>query len=94
MKQIGETRVKSMVNTSKTSLDETVGWMYVGGEMTCETRDETYDEIFDETCKRKMKNVPKPTSDIRGMWQIVTLAPSEPLHFSEEKKHPHHRCLQ
>jgi hypothetical protein len=68
MKQIEETRVKSMVNTSKMSLDETVRWMYVGGETTCETRDETYDETFDETCKRKMKNIPKPTSDICGMW--------------------------
>jgi hypothetical protein len=37
MKHIRETQVKSMVNTSKTSLDETVRWMYVGGETTCET---------------------------------------------------------
>jgi hypothetical protein len=37
MKQVRETQVKSMVNMSKTLLDETVRWMYVGGETTCET---------------------------------------------------------
>jgi hypothetical protein len=37
MKQVRETQVKSMVNMSKTSLNETVGWMYAGGETTCET---------------------------------------------------------
>jgi hypothetical protein len=71
MKQVRETQVKSKVNMSKTLLDETVGWMYAGGETTYETydetRDETYDETSDETCKRKMKNIPKPTGHIRGM---------------------------
>jgi hypothetical protein len=37
MKQVRKTQVKSMVNMSKTLLDETVGWMYAGGETTCET---------------------------------------------------------
>jgi hypothetical protein len=37
MKQVRETRGKGMINTSKTLLDETVGWMYAGGETTCET---------------------------------------------------------
>jgi hypothetical protein len=55
-----------------------------------ETRDETYDEMSNEMCKRKIKDVPKPTGGIHGKWQIVTLAPSEPLHFSEEKKHSRH----
>jgi hypothetical protein len=41
MKQVRETQVKSKVNMSKTLLDETVGWMYAGGEMMCETDDET-----------------------------------------------------
>jgi hypothetical protein len=36
MKQIREIQVKRKVNTSKTLLDETVGWMYAGGETTCE----------------------------------------------------------
>jgi hypothetical protein len=54
-----------------------------------ETRDETYGETSGETCKRKMKNVSKPTGYIHSTWQIVTLAPSEPLNFSKEKKHSH-----
>jgi hypothetical protein len=37
MKQVRETQVKGMVNMSKTSLDETVGWMYAGGKTTCKT---------------------------------------------------------
>jgi hypothetical protein len=37
MKQVRETQVKSMVNTSKTLLDETVGCMYAGDETMCET---------------------------------------------------------
>jgi hypothetical protein len=78
MKQVRETQIKSMVNTSKTSLDETVRWMYAGGETMCETmcetRDETYDETSDETCKRKMKGVPEPTGYIRSTWQIVTVS--------------------
>jgi hypothetical protein len=37
MKQVRETQVRSMVNTSKTSLDETVEWMYAGGKTTCKT---------------------------------------------------------
>jgi hypothetical protein len=55
-----------------------------------ETKDEKYDKTFNEMCKGKMRSIPKPTCNIRGTWQIVTLAPSEPLHFSEEKKHS--RC--
>jgi hypothetical protein len=58
-----------------------------------ETRDETYDEMSDEMCKRKMKGVSKPIGYICGTWQIITLAPSEPLHFSEEKKHSRCCCL-
>jgi hypothetical protein len=94
MKHVRETQVKSRVNTSKTLLDETVGWMYVGGKTMCETRDKTRDETSNEMCKRKMKDVPKPTSGIHSKWQIVTLAPTELLYFSEEKKHPRHCCLQ
>jgi hypothetical protein len=56
-----------------------------------ETRDETGDETTSKTCKRKIKSIPKPTGYIRGKWQIVTLAPSEPLHFSEGKKYSHRR---
>jgi RNase H-like domain found in reverse transcriptase len=46
--------------------------MYVGGKTMCETRDKTRDETSNEMCKRKMKDVPKPTSGIRSRWQIVT----------------------
>jgi hypothetical protein len=49
MKQVRETQVESKVNMSKTSLDETVGWMYAGGETMCETDDETRNETYDET---------------------------------------------
>jgi hypothetical protein len=70
MKHVRKTQVKSLVNRSKTLLDETVGWMYAGGEMTCETeyktRDKTRDETSGETCKRKMKSIPKPTGCIHG----------------------------
>jgi hypothetical protein len=38
------------------------------------TRDKTYGETSGETCKRKMKNIPKPTGYICGMWQIVTIS--------------------
>jgi hypothetical protein len=38
-----------------------------------ETRDETYGETTNETCKRKIKNNPEPTDYIHGMWQIITL---------------------
>jgi hypothetical protein len=31
-----------------------------------ETRDKTRDEMSSETCKRKMKDVPKPTTGIHG----------------------------
>jgi hypothetical protein len=95
-----------MVDMSKMSLDETVRWMYVGSEQCVKqigetrdktrdkTRDETHDEMSNEMCKRKMKDISKPTSGIHGKWQIVTLALSEPLHFSEEKKHFCHHRLQ
>jgi hypothetical protein len=56
-----------------------------------ETRNKTRDETTSKTCKRKIKNVPEPTGYICSMWQIVTLAPSEPLHFSKGKKHSR-RC--
>jgi hypothetical protein len=64
------------------------------GKTRNKTRDKTYDETSNEMCKRKMKDVPKPTGGICGKWQIITLASSEPLHFSEEKKHSRCRCLR
>jgi hypothetical protein len=55
---------------SKMSLDETVRWIYAGGETMCEqigeTRGKTRDEMSNEACKRKIKVIPKPTSDIHG----------------------------
>jgi hypothetical protein len=58
------------------------------------TRDETYGKTTNETCKRKIENNPKPIGYIRGTWRIVTVAPSEPLHFSEEKKHSRRHHLR
>jgi hypothetical protein len=37
MKQVSESHVKTMVNRSKTSWNETDGWIRVGSEMTCKT---------------------------------------------------------
>jgi hypothetical protein len=53
------------------------------------TRNETRDKTTSETCKRKIKSIPEPTNYIRSMWQIIILAPSEPLHSAEEKKYSH-----
>jgi hypothetical protein len=52
-----------------------------------EMRHETGDETTSKMCKRKIKSIPEPTGCICGMWQIITLAPSEPLHFSEGKRY-------
>jgi hypothetical protein len=54
MKQVRETQVKSKVNMSKTLLDETVGWMYAGGEMMCETDDETWWNMQEKNEKRPL----------------------------------------
>jgi hypothetical protein len=37
MKQVTELHVKNMVDRSKTSWNETEGWMEIGSEMTCKT---------------------------------------------------------
>jgi hypothetical protein len=57
-----------------------------------EMRNETGDEMTSKTCKRKIKSIPEPTGYICGKWRIVTLAPSEPLHFSEGKKYSRRHC--
>jgi hypothetical protein len=44
--------------------------------------------------RKKNEKHPNLTCYIHGMLQIVTLAPVELLHFAEEKRPPHHCCLQ
>jgi hypothetical protein len=68
-----------------------VKWMMKQGN---KIKDKTYSETFIKTCKRKNEKRPNPMCYICSRSRIITLAPVKLLHFAEEKRPLHRRCLQ
>jgi hypothetical protein len=49
-------------------LDETIGWMYAGGETTCETDMKQWVKQIMKRAREKNESVPKPACHICGTW--------------------------